>query len=232
MGAVTRPDTSRPLRYSSRAGMALQHHECENEAVLQVRRCRVSCFHWSEAFRNTAHRCPLARHRLAQGYGDASRCLIISLSTTPSWAIPWTALSGRQPITTKAAPRLRRCPSPAATRNLLEHDIFKAILLLESKMHLLRLLQEIRHCEAEQTAIEDGVADYENLLSKLADMPTPAGPTQRQIGAELMQITTVRSALQASWIPVSTGEVGPCDTEPCAGRLTGHTGHFSHLVRI
>ena len=40
--------------------------------------------------------------------------------------------------------------------------------------------------------VEDGVAAYESLLSKLADVPTPAGPTPRQIGAELVQITSVR----------------------------------------
>jgi hypothetical protein len=47
------------------------------------------------------------------------------------------------------------------------------------------LLQEIPLGEAEQAAIEDGVAAYENLLPKLSDVPTPAGPTPRQIGAGL-----------------------------------------------
>jgi hypothetical protein len=58
--------------------------------------------------------------------------------------------------------------------------------------HLLRLLQEIPLGEAQQAAVEDGVTAYENLLSKLADVPTPAGPTPRQIGAELVQITSFR----------------------------------------
>ena len=49
--------------------------------------------------------------------------------------------------------------------------------------------------EAERAAIEDGVAAYENLLSKLADVPSPAGPTHRQIGAELVQITSLKPAL-------------------------------------
>jgi integrase len=40
-----------------------------------------------------------------------------------------------------------------------------AALLLEGKTHLLRLLQEIPLGEAEQAAVEDGVAAYENLLS-------------------------------------------------------------------
>jgi hypothetical protein len=73
-----------------------------------------------------------------------------------------------------------------------------AALLLEGKEHLLRLLQEIPLGEAEQAAVEDGVTAYKNLLSKLTDVPTPAGPTPRQIGAELVQITSVRQSFPAS----------------------------------
>ena len=69
-----------------------------------------------------------------------------------------------------------------------------AALLLEGKANLLRLLQEIPLGEAEEAAVEDGVAAYEKLLLKLADVPTPAGPTQRQIGTNLVQITLVRPA--------------------------------------
>ena len=65
-----------------------------------------------------------------------------------------------------------------------------AALLLEGKEHLLRLLQEIPLGEAEQAAVEDGVTAYENLLLK----------SQRQIGAELVQITSFTPAL-----PVSQG---------------------------
>ncbi len=43
--------------------------------------------------------------------------------------------------------------------------------LLEGKTHLLRLLQEIPLGEAEQAAVEDGVTAYENLLSKLTQLP-------------------------------------------------------------
>jgi len=78
-----------------------------------------------------------------------------------------------------------------------------AALLLEGRTHLLRLLQEIPLGEAEQAAVEDGVAAYENLLSKLSDVPTPAGPTPRQLGAELVQITSVRPALPASTLTES-----------------------------
>jgi hypothetical protein len=68
-----------------------------------------------------------------------------------------------------------------------------AALLLEAKKHLLRLLQVIPLGEAEQAAIEDGITAYEDLLSKWVDVPTPAGPTPRQIGVELVQITSSRS---------------------------------------
>jgi hypothetical protein len=68
---------------------------------------------------------------------------------------------------------------------------------LEGKEHLLRLLQEIPLGEAEQAAIEDGISAYEKLLLKLADVPTPAGPT-RQISTGLVQITTVRPTLNVA----------------------------------
>jgi hypothetical protein len=73
-----------------------------------------------------------------------------------------------------------------------------AALMLEGKENLLRLLQEIPLGEAEEAAVEDGVAAYEKLLLKLADIPTPAGPTQRQIGTGLVQITSVRPSLKTS----------------------------------
>ena len=71
-----------------------------------------------------------------------------------------------------------------------------AALLLEGKQHLLRLLQEIPLGDVEQAAVEECVAAYEKLLLKLADVPTPAGPTQRQIGSGLVQITASRPAVQ------------------------------------
>ncbi len=56
--------------------------------------------------------------------------------------------------------------------------------LLEAKANLLRLRQDIPLADAELSAVEDGLAAYEELLSKLADVPTPAGPTPRQLGRE------------------------------------------------
>jgi integrase len=72
-----------------------------------------------------------------------------------------------------------------------------AALMLEGKANLLRLLQEIPLGESEQAAIDDGIVAYEKLLAKLADIPTPAGPTQRQIAPQLVQITAIRRQFQA-----------------------------------
>src|SRR6266478_636486 len=56
-----------------------------------------------------------------------------------------------------------------------------AALLLEGKEHLLRLRQDIPLAETELAAVEDGLIAYEQLLTELADVPTPAGPTPRQL---------------------------------------------------
>jgi len=56
--------------------------------------------------------------------------------------------------------------------------------LLEAKANLLRLRQDIPLADAELSAVEDGLTAYEQLLAKLADVPTPAGPTPRQLGRE------------------------------------------------
>jgi hypothetical protein len=62
-------------------------------------------------------------------------------------------------------------------------------LLLEGKANLSRMRQEIPLREAELAAVEDGVSALERLLTQLADVPTPAGPTPRQLnGGELVQI--------------------------------------------
>jgi hypothetical protein len=48
--------------------------------------------------------------------------------------------------------------------------------LLEGKANLLRLRQDIPLVDAELAAVEDGLTAYEQLLAKLVDVPTPAGP--------------------------------------------------------
>jgi hypothetical protein len=53
--------------------------------------------------------------------------------------------------------------------------------LLEGKSNLLRLRQEIPLNETELAAVDEGVEALEKLISQLADVPTPAGPTPRQL---------------------------------------------------
>jgi hypothetical protein len=49
-----------------------------------------------------------------------------------------------------------------------------ASALLEGKSNLLRMRQEIPLNEAELAALDDGLSALESLLSRLADVPTPA----------------------------------------------------------
>jgi hypothetical protein len=64
-----------------------------------------------------------------------------------------------------------------------------ASALLEGKSNLMRMRQEIPLNESELAALDDGLSALESLLSRLADIPTPAGPTPLQLrGAALVQI--------------------------------------------
>jgi len=56
------------------------------------------------------------------------------------------------------------------------------VQLLQGKANLLQLRQEIPLNESELAAVDDGVAAMEKLLEQLADVPTPAGPTPRELG--------------------------------------------------
>lgn len=53
--------------------------------------------------------------------------------------------------------------------------------LLEGRANLLQLRQEIPLSEEEMAAVDDGVAAMEKFLELLVDVPTPAGPTPREI---------------------------------------------------
>lgn len=56
--------------------------------------------------------------------------------------------------------------------------------MLEAKANLLRMKQDIPLSEEEAAAVDDGLVALENLCEKLADIPTPSGPTPRQLGAD------------------------------------------------
>jgi len=53
--------------------------------------------------------------------------------------------------------------------------------LLEAKEHLQRMLTTIPLTEDERAAVDEGAEAVERLLSRLADTPTPAGPTPREL---------------------------------------------------
>jgi hypothetical protein len=70
--------------------------------------------------------------------------------------------------------------------------------LLEAKDNLQRMLAAIPPTDDERAAVEDGQAALDSLLGRLADTPTPAGVTPRQIGlpptATLLPIIDVSQA--------------------------------------
>jgi hypothetical protein len=55
-------------------------------------------------------------------------------------------------------------------------------LLLEAKDNLQRMLAGVPFTDDERAAVDDGQAALDRLLGQLADTPTPAGPTPRQLG--------------------------------------------------
>jgi hypothetical protein len=57
--------------------------------------------------------------------------------------------------------------------------------VLEGKANLLRMKQELSLTEEEVAAVDDGLAALATLHQKLADTPTPAGPTPRQLEESL-----------------------------------------------
>jgi integrase len=59
-----------------------------------------------------------------------------------------------------------------------------ASALLEGKKNLLRMRQEIPLSDAEVAAVDDGVSALDSLLNRLANVPTPAGPTPLEIRGE------------------------------------------------
>jgi integrase len=59
--------------------------------------------------------------------------------------------------------------------------------VMEGKANLLRMKQELSLTEEEVAAVDDGLAALATLQQKLADIPTPAGPTPRQLAGSLQQ---------------------------------------------
>ena len=53
--------------------------------------------------------------------------------------------------------------------------------LLEARDNLQRMLAQIPLTDEERAAVEDGTTAVERLIERLTDVPTPAGPTPRQL---------------------------------------------------
>jgi integrase len=71
--------------------------------------------------------------------------------------------------------------------------------LLESRENLQRMLAQIPLTDDERAAVEDGTEAVDRLLARLTDVPTPAGPTPRQL------------AESTSFIPLAN--LGRCTTK-------------------
>jgi integrase len=63
--------------------------------------------------------------------------------------------------------------------------------LLEAKASLQHMRTTIPLTEAEQAAVDDGADAVERLLTRLVDVPTPAGPTPRQLLAPSGSLLTI-----------------------------------------
>ena len=53
--------------------------------------------------------------------------------------------------------------------------------LLEAKSNLQRMFAQIPLTDEERAAVEDGAAAVDRLIERLNDVPTPEGPTPRQL---------------------------------------------------
>lgn len=86
--------------------------------------------------------------------------------------------------------------------------------LLEAKENLQKMLASIPLTDDERAAVDDGQTALDQLLERLTDVPTPAGPTPRQIGvpptATLLPVIEVTQDPAAGQPNVS----GACQTRP------------------
>jgi hypothetical protein len=78
-----------------------------------------------------------------------------------------------------------RCRTAAASVQPKAPKGSSQVQLLQGRANLLQLRQEIPLNDSELAAVDDGVAAMEKLLEQLADVPTPAGTTPRELGKRL-----------------------------------------------
>lgn len=53
--------------------------------------------------------------------------------------------------------------------------------MLEAQTNLKLMLESIPLTEDERAAVEEGASHFEHLCKRLEDVPTPAGPTPREL---------------------------------------------------
>ena|ERR1051326_4959916 len=86
--------------------------------------------------------------------------------------------------------------------------------IVEAKANLLHLKQDIPLTDEEAQAIDDGLQALERLCTKLTDVPTPAGPTPRDLASQttFVPLASVERRVQANGVP-------PCQRCGTASRL-------------
>jgi integrase len=65
--------------------------------------------------------------------------------------------------------------------------------LLEARANLERMMVQIPLTDDERAAVEDGQLALDGLLERLADVPTPAGPTPRQLGLRPLPVINAKA---------------------------------------
>ena len=82
--------------------------------------------------------------------------------------------------------------------------------LIEGKANLVRMLEFVQLTEDEKLLVTEGVELHQELIEKLADVPTPAGPTPRELNASFEQERKVipLKSIQQSRKRRSDDEVG------------------------
>jgi hypothetical protein len=56
--------------------------------------------------------------------------------------------------------------------------------LIEGKANLVRMLEFVKLTEDEKLLVTEGIDLHQALIERLADVPTPAGPTPRELEAQ------------------------------------------------
>ncbi|HEU5378597.1 MAG TPA: hypothetical protein VFV38_24520 [Ktedonobacteraceae bacterium] len=77
-----------------------------------------------------------------------------------------------------------RCPFYRPKDSLKEQ-------LVEGRANLVHMLEFVSLTEEEKALVTEGVELHQELIERLADVPTPAGPTPRELEAEHKQETKV-----------------------------------------